>query len=181
MRSLLAISFNQKPKNLSCKSVNLESPLAIPFYRLLDVALPDGRVQNFSFSLFFLFFLLFQNPLRFETVILCYYSPWFFLRLQSCWNVLRTPPVMIEKAYMQWFMIICHACIRTWFWNIGPHPLLLVRETPSCLSLLLKPYAGFISRVVSDFLRVVLFPKCMTCHCLFVMLLSNVLAWFSNL
>jgi hypothetical protein len=21
---------------------------------------------------------------------------------------------------MQWFMIRCHACIRTWFWNIGP-------------------------------------------------------------
>jgi hypothetical protein len=47
--------------------------------------------------------------------------------------------------------------------------------------LLLKSYAGFISRVVSDFLRVVLFPKCMTYHCLFVMLLSNALAWFWNL
>jgi hypothetical protein len=51
MRSLPAISFNQKPKNPSCKSVNLESPLAIPFYRLLDVALPDGRVWPLLFSL----------------------------------------------------------------------------------------------------------------------------------
>jgi hypothetical protein len=29
----------------------------------IDVILPDGRVQNFSFSLLFLFFSLFQNPL----------------------------------------------------------------------------------------------------------------------
>jgi hypothetical protein len=39
----------------------------------IDVVLPDGRVQNFSFSLFFLFFSLFQNPLWFKTVILCYH------------------------------------------------------------------------------------------------------------
>jgi hypothetical protein len=44
IRSLLAIFFNQKPKNLFCKSVNLESHLAIPFNRLLDVVPPDGRV-----------------------------------------------------------------------------------------------------------------------------------------
>jgi len=56
---------------------------------------------------------------------------------------------------------------------------------PLNMSLLLKSYAGFISRVasyhilgeeVSDFLHVVLFPKCMTCHCLFAMLLSNALS-----
>jgi hypothetical protein len=57
------------------------------------------------------------------------------------------------------------------------------------MSLLLKSYARFISRAayhilgeeVFDFLQVVLFSKCMTCICLFVMLLSNALAWFSNL
>ena len=110
MRSLLAISFN------------LGIPSGDSFYSKLkyDVVLPDGRAQNFSFFFYFLFFLLSQNPLWFETVILCYRPLWFFLRLQSCWNVLRTPSAMIQKVYMQWFMIRCHACIRTWFWNIGP-------------------------------------------------------------
>jgi len=174
MRSLLAISFNQKPKNLSCKSVNLESPLAIPFYWLLDVVLPDGKVWKLLSSL----------------LVVLESTQWFFLRLQFCWNVLRYPPVTIQKTYMQWFMIRCHACIRTWFWNIGPIIFFEFMRFPLIMSLLLKSYAGFISRVasyhilgeeISDFLQIVLFPKCMTCHCLFVMLLSNVLAWFSNL
>ena len=67
----------------------------------IDVVLSfsDGRVQNFSFSLFFLFFSLFQNPLWFKTVILCYHPLWFSLSLQSCWNALRTPPVMIQKKH----------------------------------------------------------------------------------
>jgi hypothetical protein len=68
MRSLLAISFNQKPKNLFCKSVNLESHLAIPFNRLLDVVLPDGRVWKLLSSL----------------LVVLESTQWFFLRPQSC-------------------------------------------------------------------------------------------------
>ena len=150
MRSLLAISFNQKPKNLSCKSVNLESPLAIPFYRLLDVALPDGRVWKLLSSL----------------LVVLELTQCFFPRLQVCWNV--SPPVMIQKTYMQWFMIRCHACIRTWFWNIGPIIFFEFMRFPLNMSLLLKSYAGFISRIasyhilgeeISDFLQVVFFQN----------------------
>ena len=108
-------SLIKNQKNLFCKSVNLESHLAISFYRLLDVVLHDGRVWKLLSSL----------------LIVLESTQWFFLRLQFYWNVLRSPPVMTQKTYMQWFMIRCHACIRTWFWNIGPINLLLVHETLS--------------------------------------------------
>jgi len=81
MRSLLAIFFNQKPKNLFCKSVHLESHLAIPFNRLLNVVPPDGRVWKLLSSL----------------LVVLESTQWFFLHLQFCWNALRSPPVMIQK------------------------------------------------------------------------------------
>jgi len=130
MRSLLAIFFNQKPKNLFCKSVNLESHLVIPFNRLLDVVPPDGRVWKLLSSL----------------LVVLESTQWFFLHLQFRWNALRSSPVMIQKTYMQWFMIRCHACICTWFWNIGPIIFFYFMKLFLDMSLLLKSYAGFISR-----------------------------------
>jgi hypothetical protein len=69
---------------------------------------------------------------------------------------------------MQWFMIRCHACIRTWFWNIGPIIFFEFMRLPLNMSLLLKSYAGFLSRVasdhilgeeISDFLQIVFFQN----------------------
>jgi hypothetical protein len=127
---------------------------------LLDVVPPDGRVWKLLSSL----------------LVVLESTQWFFLHLQFCWNALRSPPVMIQKTYMQWFMIRCHACICTWFWNIGPIIFFYFMKLSLDMSLLLKSYAGFISRAASfylsylweevfDFLQVA-FSKCMTCHCL---------------
>ena len=113
-------------KNLFCKSVNLESHLAIPFNRLLDVVPPDGRVWKLLSSL----------------LVVLESTQWFFLHLQFCWNALRSPPVMIQKTYMQWFMIRCHACVCTWFWNIGPIIFFYFMKLSLDMSLLLKSYAG---------------------------------------
>ena len=173
MRSLLAISFNQKPKNLFCKSVNLESHLAIPFNRLLDVVLPDGRVWKLLSSLF----------------VVLKSTQWFFLHLQFCWNALRSPPVMIQKTYMQWFMVWCHACICTWFWNIGPIIFFYFMKLSLDMSLLLKSYAGFISRAASVlpiislrrslrlFTSSLFFQNVWLVIAFFVMLLSNALTY----
>ena len=106
-RSLLAISFIQTTWNpiwrfLLYKSWNLRSLLATsieirdPFWRsqqlgipfgdsflpnAIDVVLPAGMVWK---------------PLSSLLVVL-ESTQWFFLRLQFCWNVLRSPPVTIQK------------------------------------------------------------------------------------
>ena len=144
MRSLLTTSFDQyrNTRSLLAILINLESHLAIPFNQswnirsllatsieirdpfwrspltkqlgipsgdsllpiAINVVLPAGRIWKILSSL----------------LVVLESTQWFFLRPQYCWNALRSPPVTIKKTYMQWFMIRCNACIRTWFWNIGP-------------------------------------------------------------
>ena len=98
-----------------------------------------------------------------------------------------------DSKIMQWFMIRCHACIRTWFWNIGPINLLLVHETLSshelafgvvcwihfscCLFLPIISWRRSLRLFTSSLFSL---SECMTFHCLFVLLLSNALS-FSNL
>ena len=71
----------------------------------------------------------------------------------------------------------CHACILTWFCNIGPIIFFYFMKLSLDMSLLLKSYAGFVFHAASfylsylweevfDFLQVSFFQKCMICHCL---------------
>ena len=83
-----------------------------------------------------------------------------------------------DSKIMQWFMIRCHACIRTWFWNIGPINLLLVHETLSSHELafgvvcwihfsccLFLPIISW-RRSLRLFTSSPFFSECMTCYCL---------------
>jgi hypothetical protein len=54
-------------------------------------------------------------------------KPWFFAIINLM--ILSSSIILLDyikdsscndSKIMQWFMIRCHACIRTWFWNIGP-------------------------------------------------------------
>jgi hypothetical protein len=53
-------------------------------------------------------------------------KPWFFAIINSV--ILSSSTILLDyikdscndSKITQWFMIRCHACIRTWFWNIGP-------------------------------------------------------------
>ena len=82
-----------------------------------------------------------------------------------------------KKTFLQWFRVRCHACILTWFWNIGPIIFFYCLKLSLDMSLLLKSYAGFVFCAASfylsylwekvfDFLQVAFFQKCMICHCL---------------
>jgi len=46
-------------------------------------------------------------------------------------------------------MIRCHACILTWFWNIGPVIFFYFMKLSLDMSLFLKSYAGFVFRAAS--------------------------------
>jgi len=122
-RSLLAISFNQS-KNLFCKSVNLESHLAIPFYRSWYRCRSSWwKGLNLSFSL--------KKKILIGSshfIVVPESKLWFFAIINPL--ILSSSIILLDyikdssyndsKTYMQWFMIRCHACILTRFWNIGP-------------------------------------------------------------
>ena len=186
MRSLLAISFSQTTWNpiwrfLLYQSWNLRSLLAT-------------SIDEYRNTRSLLAILTTWNPIcrfLFTECYRCRSSYWQGLKTIICCStinsmIISSSIILLEcakisscndpKKYMQWFMIRCNACIRTWFWNIGPILFFQFMRLPLNMNLLLKSYAGFISRVayhilgeeVFDFLQVVLFSKCMTCICLFV-------------
>ena len=169
------------PLTKTKKSIHVARSTWNPIWRFpltkadIDVVLPDGRVWTFRFKNFLI------GSSHF--IVVPESKPWFFAIINLM--ILSSSTILLDyiknfscndsKTCMQWFMIRWHACILTWFWNIGPIIFFYFMKLSLDMSLLLKSYAGFISRAASfylsylwevfDFLQVA-FSKCMTCHCL---------------
>ena len=119
--------------------------------------------------------MLFQNQNR-DSLLSS--TQWSFLHPQSCW--IKDSSCNNSKTYMQWFMIRCHACILTWFWNIGPTTLPwheLAFEVVCWIHFSCCPLLPIISLRRSLRLFTSSFFKIYDLIAFFVMLLSNALTY----